>query len=93
MLDKLPLARLGTIGTIDTIDTVSAINTISTIHAVGTGAAITARFWEPLVIVRRRTVITGRAGSAGLQRGAVQAAKQQQQRVEGTSRFHGIDQV
>ncbi|KHE16160.1 hypothetical protein OI71_05495, partial [Aeromonas hydrophila] len=78
---------------IGTIDTVSAINTIGTIHAVGTGAAITARFREPLAIVRRWAVITGRAGSAGLQRGAVQAAKQQQQRAEGTSRFHEIDQA
>ncbi|OOD33137.1 hypothetical protein BWP11_11705 [Aeromonas hydrophila] len=87
MLDKLPLATIGTIGTIGTI------NTISTIHAVGTGAAIAARFREPLAIVRRRTVITSRTGRAGLQRGAVQAAKQQQQRAEGTSRFHGIDQA
>ncbi|HAT2248789.1 TPA: hypothetical protein I8455_002970, partial [Aeromonas hydrophila] len=77
--------------TIGTINTVSAINTISIVHAIGTG--ITARFREPLAIVRRRTVITGRAGRAGLQRGAEQSAKQQQQRVEGTSRFHGIDQV
>ncbi|OCY06834.1 hypothetical protein A9X69_11720 [Aeromonas hydrophila] len=83
MLDKLPLATIATIGTIGTIatigpiDTVSAINTISIVHAVGTGVAIAARFREPLAIVRRRTVITGRTGRAGQQRGAVQAAKQQ----------------